>query len=554
MAQTRPFLVPDDSLVLKPTLWQRFPLLGWPLAVFLTTAILTYVSFPPVNAGEFAFAFAIPATLWAYRLPAFRVYAWTILAAQAAAWTVLLGWLHNVTWVGLFLLGPFVGMLNSLWFLAVWWVLPRLRGHRAMVRIIAMLALAALWVVLEWFRGWLFGGFPWLPLAASQWQRPAMLQVAAYAGAWAISFALVTFNLGSAAYAHRIFFEGATGLRKRSPEFTVALVTLMTAVFPFVGEFFGQQRQKLARVALIQPYIPQGEKWDAAKAQEILRTIEQVTFDANKNGAPDAILWPEAVTPWTVHRDANVADWLNSVSHRTGKPLLLGSIFTEGNGAVEQWYNGAFVVDPNKGLQEPGYAKRKLVPFGEYIPLRPVLGWLEKVAPIGGDFNRGESVEPLLLPVGTVKVPVGVLICYEDIFPGLARESTRAGAELLAVLTNNGWFGEGGAAYQHAAHSVLRAVENRRPLVRVGNGGWSGWIDEFGAIRATVRDENGTVYFRGAETVTITRDARWRGRLSFYGQNGDWFLVFCAALATAGYYLVVMLRPPPPRADGESVF
>jgi apolipoprotein N-acyltransferase len=422
------------------------------------------------------------------------------------------------------------------------------------VRIIALLALAAWWVVLEWFRGWLFGGFPWLPLGASQWQRPAMLQVAAYAGAGAISFALVAFNLGSAAYAHRIFFEGAKGLRKRSPEFTAALLVLMSSVFPFIGDFFGQQRQKLARVTLVQPYIPQGEKWDASKAREILQTIEQVTFDANKNGAPDAILWPEAVTPWTVHHDPNVADWLESISHRTGKPLLLGSVFTQGNGAAEQWYNGAFVVDPIKGVQEPGYAKRKLVPFGEYVPLRPVLGWLEKVAPIGGDFISGLSAEPLVLPIGTRTVPVGVLICYEDIFPGLARESTKAGAELLAVLTNNAWFGEGGAAYQHAAHSVLRAVENRRPLVRVGNGGWSGWIDEFGVIRATVRNESGTVYFRGAETVTITRDQRWRGRFSFYGEHGDWFLALCAVLATAGYYLVVMLRPPPPRADGETAF
>jgi apolipoprotein N-acyltransferase len=328
----------------------------------------------------------------------------------------------------------------------------------------------------------------------------------------------------------------------------------MGSAFPFVGDFFGQQRQKLAKVALVQPYIPQGEKWDASKAKEILQTIEKVTFEANEAGGPDAIFWPEAVTPWTVHRDPMVAEWLSSVSRRLGKPLLLGSIYTEGAPPAEQWYNGAFVVTPAKGVLEPGYGKRKLVPFGEYVPLRPVLGWLEKVAPIGGDFDHGLSADPLPLPIGPTPLRVGVLICYEDIFPNLARDSTKAGAELLAVLTNNGWFGEGGAAYQHATHSVLRAVENRRPLVRVGNGGWSGWIDEYGVVRATVLNENGTVYFRGAQTVTITRDLRWRDRLSFYAQNGDWFLVFCAIMATAGYYMVVMLRPPPPRADGQSEF
>ncbi|MDI1319637.1 MAG: apolipoprotein N-acyltransferase, partial [bacterium] len=363
------------------------------------------------------------------------------------------------------------------------------------------------------------------------------------------------FNLGTAAYAHRIFFEGATGLRKRSPEFMVALLLLMFSSFPFLGEIVNAERTKVARVALMQPYIPQDEKWDAAKAKDVLRILEQLTFAAKDRGAPDFILWPEAVTPWALYRDPNVQPWLESVAKRAGKPLLLGSVYTEGaGGPAELWYNGAFVVAPAKGLQSPGYAKRKLVPFGEYIPLRPVLGWLEKVVPIGGDFQRGTGAAPLMVPAGSRTVPVGVLICYEDIFPGLARENVQAGAEVLAVLTNNAWFGEGGAAYQHAAHSVLRAVENRRPVIRAGNGGWSGWIDEFGSIRATLTNDNDSVYFRGAQTVTVTRDLRWQGRLSYYTQHGDWFLIVCALLSVGAYYVALTLRPPRPSPDGETVF
>ncbi|MES1195188.1 MAG: apolipoprotein N-acyltransferase, partial [Opitutus sp.] len=220
----------------------------------------------------------------------------------------------------------------------------------------------------------------------------------------------------------------------------------------------------------------------------------------------------------------------------------------------ETWYNGAFVVDPVKGLDQAGYAKRKLVPFGEFIPLRPVFGWIEKFAPIGGDFQRGTDATPLALPVGSRHVPVGVLICFEDIFPGLARESALAGAEVLAVLTNNGWFGEGGAAYQHATHSVLRAIETRRPVIRCGNGGWSGWIDEYGSIRANLQDENGSVYFRGAQTLDVTRDVRWTGKQSYYTQHGDWFLLVCVGLAAAAYYLVLMMRPPRPEPDAEAKF
>ncbi len=543
-----------DPYATVPTLWQRYPELGWSLAIFALTLVMTVVAFPGVNAGEAAYVLVAPAAFWAYRRPRFKHYAWSLLGSQVVAWTILLGWLHNVTWAGLFLLGPFVGLIVGSWFLAAWWAIPRLIGHSAFVRILVLLGLAALWVVLEWIRSLLFGGFPWLPLAASQWQRPLVLQSAALAGAWSVSFLLVFFGLGTAAYARRIFNEGATGLRKRSPEFGVALLLLIGFSFPFVADMVNAQRMPLARLALVQPYIPQTEKWNAKFATSVIKTIEQVTTLANDRGAPDVIVWPEAVTPWPLQREPNVQSWLEHISKKTGKPLLLGSVQANLPDQPDAWHNGAFVVEPTTGLAKEGYYKRKLVPFGEYIPLRPVLGWLEKVAPIGGDFTPGDSPAPLVVPVGRNQVRFGMLICYEDIFPALAREEAREGADVLAVLTNNAWFGEGAAAYQHAAHSVLRAVETRRPVVRCGNGGWSGWIDEFGRIRATLTNDQGTVYFRGAQTVTILRDMNWHQRQTFYTEHGDWFVVTCAVLVLLAYYIVQTLRPPKPRLDGKSVF
>jgi apolipoprotein N-acyltransferase len=550
-------VTPDkpDPYEPRPTLWQRHPHLGWVLAVFGFTVFLTYISFPPVNTGEAAYVLALPAILWAYRQPSFRLFAWTVLGAQVVAWTALLGWLHHVTWVGLFMLGPFVGLLVGSWFIAVWWVVPRLVGHRALLRIFGLLGLAALWVVLEWFRGVIFSGFPWLPLAASQWQRPLVLQVAAYGGAWVTSFILIFFNLGAAAYVHRAFFEGVTGFKKRTPEFSVALLVLMGGSFPFLADTFNQQRRPLVRAALVQPYIPQDEKWDAARAKEVLHTLEQLTYNPSRKGAPELVIWPEAVTPWALYRDTNVQPWLESVARRTGKPLLLGTVAAQQLSWPDwHWTNAAVVASPTDGLQFATYAKRHLVPFGEFIPLRPVLGWIEKFAPIGGDFQPGTDAAPLLVPVGSRRVPVGVLICFEDIFPALARESVQAGAEVLVVLTNNAWFGEGGAAYQHAAHSVLRAIETRRPVIRCGNGGWSGWIDEFGNIRAVLEDESGSIYFRGAQILEVTRDMRWSGKQSYYTQKGDWFLLACVGLAAGAYYTVLMLRPPRPEPEGNPRF
>ena len=177
----------------------------------------------------------------------------------------------------------------------------------------------------------------------------------------------------------------------------------------------------------------------------------------------------------------------------------------------------------------------------------------EKVVPIGGDFQPGESAAPLAVPAGREEAQAGVLICFEDIFPGLARDSVLAGADFLAVLTNNGWFGEGGAAQQHAAHSVLRAVETRRPVLRCGNGGWSGWIDEYGQIRHAVKDEAGSIYFRGFQTFNVTRDQRWAGRASAYTRHGDWFLAVCAGLAVLAFWTVRTLRVPV-RREGESAY
>ncbi len=542
------FLPPaDDPYADRPRFWRRHADALWALGVFVCTVVLTVAAFPPVRAPEFAYAFAAPAIFWAYLKPGFRLYLGTMFAAQAVAWTILLGWLHHVTIGGLLLLGPFVGAWVGVWYLAVWWVMPRLLGREPGIRVLAVLGLAALWVIVEWSRTWLLGGFPWLPLSASQWQRPILLQVAAYTGAYAVSFILIVFNLGFAAYAHRLLREKEIGLRKRSPEFMAALLVLMFPTFLLLSDIFGQQRQDVARVAVIQPYIPQQVKWDPAKGPGILEILDTLTTNAAIS-RPDLIIWPEAVTPWAVRGDDNARAFAENLAAKVRTPILLGSISIEHRGeASEAWRNGAFVVTPDFGLQREYYTKRRLVPFGEYVPLRPVFGWLRKFVEIGDDFQAGDDARPLVVSLPTGPVVIGPLICYEDIYPRLATSSALAGAEILTVMTNNGWFGEGGAAYQHAAHSVLRAVETRRPVIRVGNGGWSGWIDEFGNIRATVTNDEGSVYFRGARALTVSRDARWLNRNSYYVEHGDWFIVLCAALALLGFAVVKIGKPEAPK-------
>lgn len=553
----------------QPPFWERHGHWLAPLGVFVATVFLTVVAFPPFDAPEAAYACLAPAILWAYRQPKFRLFAAVTLGAQVVAWYILTWWLHHATWAGWALLAPVVGVWVGSWYLAVWWLMPRIIGRGNLIRMFSVLGLAGLWVIIEWTRTWLMTGFPWLPLAASQWERSSILQIAAYTGAGGISFVLVLMNLGFAAYGHRLFFEKELkGLRKRSQEFFLAMFGLLVCLSVHVSESVNRYHfhQDVGRVGFVQPDVPQEIKWDASQGPAIVNTLEQATATIAKRH-PDVILWPEAVTPWAVRGDETVQAFVENVARESRTPLMLGSIAVEraeeSADGVEHWYNGAFLVDPSRGVEVDYYQKRHLVPFGEYVPLRPVLGWLDKVVPLPDDFEAGEAPTPLLFNANGVTLAAGPLICYEDTYPGLARANVKANADLLVVFTNNGWFGRGGAAEQHAAHSALRAVETRRPVLRIGNAGWSGWIDEFGVVRAVlqkvsrrnadgtwrqvvstkIHEENGSIYFRGSAVVDVERDVRWIGRESYYVQHGDWFVLVSLGLFVGAVILAQNKAP-----------
>jgi len=502
--------------------------------VLVLTPLLAWLSFPSVNAPECALVFAVPALLWATRAPRWKQFAWTVVAAWSAAWFVLLFWLHHVTFVGLVLLAAFLGAYTALWFLAARWALPRMARAPVLARVAAMLGLAALWVVGEWVRGWLFTGFPWLTLAASQWRRPLMLALCPYTGAYGVSFLLILANLGATAWLSRMATAPYTERRRWfTPECMVALAALLAGTFGLSGDFLHQhgRREPWLSVGIVQPYIPQTLKWDPAAARDNLRILEAETAKVAA-AQPDLVLWPESAVPYILKVQPELQGWFEAQARDAGAPLLSGAVVMEdANLPTERWFNAPSAIDPERGLQREYYAKRHLVPWGEYVPLRALFGWLKKFVPIGDDFQRGTSARPLLLSTRSRPVAAGVLICYEDVFPGLARANAAAGAEVLVNLTNNAWYGEGAAAYQHAAHSALRAAETRRPVVRCGNGGWSGWFDEYGGLREELRDGRGSVYFRGGGTVRVTRDRRWVDRLTPYTVHGDWFVAVCAALA-----------------------
>ncbi|MCH8475673.1 MAG: apolipoprotein N-acyltransferase [Opitutales bacterium] len=527
----------------------------WIPLVGLVTALLKISLFPTVDFGEAVFVFLVPLTLWLCFAPPWRSVLWVGGASSLLTWLVLLVWLRHVTWLGWGVVSLVTALFFFAWILLARWWLPGLRERGVGGRVLVLLALAGGWMLLEWSRTFVFSGFPWLPLSAALWERPLLLQPAAWIGAHGVSFILVFFNLGVTAYLFRLWTRYQEGWRRLAPEFYLAVLLLLASGFG-VYRFIQPETKEwepLFRAGFVQPYIPQDEKWDEALFQRNLTILKEQTLLVNMLG-PDILLWPEAVLPVPFPITAEkgddgpsrMGDFVDQLVREAETPIVGGAVSLENARAEREdhvWRNSVFLQNLEEGSRQ-WYHKRKLVPFGEYIPLSWLWPWMDEFVPIGDGFDPGVSAKPLSLTLGEEEILLGSLICYEDIFPRLARRSVKEGAEVLFVSTNNAWYGEEAGAYQHAAHSVLRAVENRRPVLRSGNGGWSGWIDEFGNVRLVVTNEEGTVYFRGGTVETIERATYWVNRQSFYNRWGEWFLVVALLFVSGGVILQVFIHPP----------
>jgi apolipoprotein N-acyltransferase len=517
------------------------------LVLFLASAGLHALAFPLFDLPEAAYVFAIPLLLWGLSGRSFRGEGIALLVSGWLGWCAILFWLRNFTqhleipfasalgWLALLALSLILAMFWWAWGSVALRTLRLVRERGIPSRLAALLGLAAFWIILEWLRGWLFTGFPWLTLAASQWQRPLLLQIASVTGSGGVSFILAGFNLGLAFYLFILWRNRKAGWLKRlSFEFYLSLVLLFGAIAYGLHTSGAGRGGRTAgpRIAFVQPDVGAVDKWDSQLMRANLATLRDLTVYASYLG-PDLVLWPESPTPLPVKGNASMREWTEALSGEVGLPLLIGNIAREGSPSDpdRSWYNAVFQVNPQTGVDvHEYYRKRHLVPFGEYVP-----GWiplLNKVVPVEAEFSAGTSAAPVDLELaGESTSRVGLLVCYEDIFPQLARANTLSGAEWHYVATNDAWYGREAGAYQHAAHSVLRAVETRRPVVRCGNAGWSGWIDEFGHIRHVMRDENGSIYFQGVEAVEFSLNPYWRGRLSPYVRHGDWFTLVCAGLS-----------------------
>jgi apolipoprotein N-acyltransferase len=383
------------------------------------------------------------------------------------------------------------------------------------------------WVLLEYIRGHLFTGFPWALIGFSQYKNLPVIQIADITGAWGVSFLVLLANAA-----------GYLILRKQS-RVKVLLIASAILVLSLIYGFYKLNYKpdlsgigKSFKISVVQGNIPQELKWNKQAVDYILNNYKELTVEAAKD-KPDLIIWPEASVPGLWGQDEAEFKQVFSLASQQQINLLVGAVAH----LEQKYFNSALLID-QRGSPVAAYNKLHLVPFGEYIPLKNIFPFLETIVPIG-DIQPGREYTIFRLHPAQAVRPVrasaqpadfGVLICFEDLFPELSREFIKRGARFLVNITNDAWYKEGSAPYQHFAASVFRSVENRVYLARAANTGISGFIDPAGRILGVVQNARGKdIFVEGYYSQSICLAA---GKRTIYNRYGDFFIVFCLLLDT----------------------
>jgi len=403
-------------------------------------------------------------------------------------------------------------------------------------RLPAVLTMPIAWTAVEWIRTYFPIGFPWNLLGYTAYRNLELIQFAEFTGVYGVSALIVFFN---AVVYVVIFRRGSARLQTVS---LTSLTAMMVALVAFgawrIANLKNAPAEGSLKVAMVQGNIPQSLKWDPKFLPTSYQVYQEETTNAAKRGA-DLIVWPEAAAaflfqpddryPAALAEDASYRQKLLTLASSTGVPILFGApALAQLNGQLG-FYNRAYLVSA-KGEVVAHYDKMQLVPFGEYVPARSILGFfVNRVVHGLGDMVPG--AEQTLFSVKGAKL--GILICYESIFPDFTRREVKLGANVLVNITNDAWYGQSSAPFQVLAMAAMRSVETKVPMVRAANTGISAIIEPSGRIT------NRTPLFkRGTEIEEVP----WRTVRTVYTRVGDLFAELCFVLTMVG--LLIAWRWP----------
>ncbi|MBN8247034.1 MAG: apolipoprotein N-acyltransferase, partial [Verrucomicrobia bacterium] len=525
--------------VLAGILWAlSFPLPGWSGLAWIAPGLLLAIGF--------------------HRSPgsAFRLGALAGLAHHLIA----LRWLLHIPFpsgavAGWLALGAYCALFSGLWLalagrlLQRWARLPP--GSEWTPAVLAVtrlsewrrqglwLLVAALWVALELVRCRFLGGFPWNLFGITQWRNLPLLQIASVTGVYGLSFVLCWISAALAGALAVLVFRSEHRLAWTAALRFPVLVLLILLGLGFRRVVHSRPPDAVATLALVQPSIPQRLIWDDAANPARFEKVLGLTREAIA-ARPDAIIWPEGSMPdLTADQFTQVTGLLQG----TAISWIFGTAYGQEVAGRPEHYNAAVLVHPQGRVVER-YHKQRLVIFGEFIPFEDTLPFMRWLTPIGSSFTPGRG--PARFVFGSGPVVASPMICFEDVFPHHTRSHATPETDFLLELTNNGWFGESSAQWQHTASAVLRAVENGLPLVRCANNGLTCWVDGQGGLHDLLRSGSGSVYAAGVDVVRVPlRPGGLPRPLTPYHRHGDVFAWACTALALLGIAAPTGLRTLP---------
>jgi apolipoprotein N-acyltransferase len=511
-------------------------------ALCIASGLALALAFPKIDLSLFAWVAFVPLFYAIEGESLWRVFGWGWLAGfsffvGSMYWIAIP--LHDfadvrmsIAILPMLLLAAVLGIYSAI---AIW--AGEYSARRLRIPMVITMPIA--WVAVEWVRTYFPIGFPWNLLGYALYQYLTLIQFAEFTGVYGISALIIFFN----AVAYVVLFRRGRP-RMQALSLTSATV-LFVVLFGFgsyrLHELKGEPPQRSLRVAMVQANIAQSIKWNPNFLPQSFKVYEEESLGASKRGV-DLIVWPEAAAAFPFQADdkyppdfsdyAAYHDALLQLAKETGTPILFGApAIAKRNGRYGQ-YNRADLVSA-QGQLVAHYDKINLVPFGEYVPAREFLGYfVNRVVEGFGDMIPG--TEQTLFTVKNAKL--GVLICYESVFPNLTRREVKKGADVLVNITNDAWYGESSAPYQALAMATMRSVETKVPMIRTANTGISAIIKPSGQITART-----PIFQRDTEI----EDVGWRPVRTLYTIVGDLFSEICFALTIVGL-LVAWFRPRKP--------
>ncbi len=406
-------------------------------------------------------------------------------------------------------------------------------------------AAAGWWVVLEYTRSTML---PWNNLSTPMWRFPVILRIASAAGQYGIGFSL---GFAGILTALCLLFRGNGSFRWRpwlmAPVPLLALLALATVCRPATDPATGPAADRTFRIAAIQGDISQRRNADRDQAAEALDIYLELTRQAlRQDPPPDLIIWPETAVPYAYRGDHPVcARYRRELRELTGNgtPMLIGTIdFLPLDPLKTSWgiTNSALLI--RRGELAARYDKNHRVPYGEYIPFRSWLpDWLVRQIDMNRDLTPGRSLQPVEILPG---VRAGIAICFESVFPEIARAEARRGANLLVVISNDAWYPTSSEPEQHLANAVMRSVETGLFSLRCGNNGGTLLIAPDGSLSqvAEVPGNGAPELRRGRGIGNFIITVPDRPPMTWHTRFGNWFVVLTALLAAAGWGLAAFSR------------